>query len=469
MAKSAGSNSTSEVKSPARRRFLRNLGFLGTGLVVGGAVGAGITYVIGYGSSARVPSGAREGTGRFVIGASVSTSGPTSGTVSKELDMYNTWVEMINSRGGIFAEDMGGYIPVKMVVLQDGGPPDLTTIKSNYTALVNQYKVDLLIGPFTAAPAEAASAVAVQFGVPYIDNQADEIPIFTQPGASDWIVGSLNIINYWLWNYLNVLKSQTDAKTIAFIDQGDDFSTGVNGTDPNKFGGVQFAKQLGFDVVATDTVNTSFSPNYDYTPEVQRMKSLDPDVIVYSDPTGVLEALFWAACKNAGYRPRAYHPIFGALAAFQKTAGQSLGNGISADVYWDQSFPYEGLWGKKFWQELQNRAGFTDYDWPWLSIGYSCLEIACEAVQVAGSTDKKAVMQALKTMRFTNLLGPWQAQNPLRDPFPPPPGLNAGSGMSLSRAIPVQVVNGKRVILGGTGEAQALATGTYTYPEPFSF
>jgi ABC-type branched-subunit amino acid transport system substrate-binding protein len=442
---------------------------LAAGLVVGAAVGGTAGYLLA--SPQKTSGSVKVGSGTFTIGTSVSTSGPTAPACSQEVQMFQALVTLVNNRGGIYAADMGGYIPIRMIVLQDGGPGDLSTIKSNYTTLATSDKVDLLIGPFTAAPSETASPVAIQNQVPYIDNQADEVPIFNQPGASDWVVGSLNIINYWLWNYLNVVKEQTDAKTIALIDQGDDFSTEVNGTGPSKFGGAQFAQQLGFDVLATDSVNTQFSATFDYTAEVQKMKSLDPDIVVYSDPSGTFQALFWEACKNAGYKPRAYHPIFGALGAFQGVTGATLGNGVTADILWNATFPYEGLWGLSFWNQVQQQGNFTDANWPWLSIGYSCVETACKAVEVAGSTSKPDVMNALKSMEFSNLLGPWKAQSPLTYPFPPPSTLNTGTGMSLAINIPVQIINGQRVVLGGAKGTTyaALATGTYQYPQPTSF
>ena len=454
-----------KVTSPSRRSFMRTAGFLGAGLVVGAAAGGVAGYVFGKGS-VKTPAGLKQGTGQFTIGASVSTSGPTAGVVSQEVQMYDAWVTMINNRGGVYASDMGGYIPVKMVVLTDNGPGDPTTIRNNYTSMVSS-GVDLMIGPFTAAPSEAASPVAIQNGIPYIDNQADEIPIFAQSGASDWVFGSLDIINYWLWNYFNLLKT-TDAKSIYFIDQGDDFTQGVNGTDKYAFGGVQMAKYLGFDVLGADTINTSLSSTFDYSTEVQTVKSADPDVIVYSDNTAALSGLFWEACKKASYKPRAYHPIFGDQVAFQQTTSVADQSGITADIEWVSSSNYEGLWGLSFWNDLQTNANFTDVNWPWLSIGYSCLEIACEAVQVAGTTDKSSVSQALKTMQFSNILGPWKAQNPLTQPFSPSQilgsssTLNPGTNMGLSINTPVQMINGNRVILW----PPEFATGTYQYPQP---
>ncbi|MGI0079307.1 MAG: ABC transporter substrate-binding protein [Nitrososphaerales archaeon] len=455
--------------SPSRRKFVRDAGFLVAGLAIGAAAGGSGAYLLGS-NSIKLPPGLKQGTGQFTIGTSVSTSGPTAGVISQEVQAFDALVTLINNRGGVYAADMGGYIPIRMIVLQDGGPPDTATLKSNYTTLCTSDAVDMCIGPFTAAPSETASPIAIANGVPYIDAQADEIPIFNQPGAKDWVFGSLNIINYWMWNYLNLIKATDPSAAIALIDEGDDFDVESAGTGPSKFGAYQMCQQLGLNVVLQDTgVNSGFSATFDYSTEVQKVKAAGTDIVIYFDLTAALAAVFLEAIhnefKSSGWKPKAYHTTNGAQVAFTGTAG-ALATGYTADVYWDNSFPYEGLWGKNTWAQVQTMANFTDLNWPWISIGYSCVEDCVQAVQTAGSTNKTAVANALKTMEFTNLIGPWRAQNPLKDPFPPPSGATTGINMSLSRAIPVQLIN-----VNGTLQRKLLypadiATGTYQYPEP---
>jgi ABC-type branched-subunit amino acid transport system substrate-binding protein len=458
--------------NPPRRKFLRNAGLVAAGLAIGAAVGGSAGYVLGS-SSVKLPAGLKQGTGTFTIGTSISTSGETADVISQEVQAFDALVTLINNRGGVYAEDMGGYIPLRMIVLQDGGPTDLPTIKSNYTTLCTSDKVDMCIGPFTAAPSETASPVAIQYGVPYIDAQADEVPIYNQPGASDWVFGSLNLINYWMWNYLNLIKETDSSATLALIDEGDDFDTEAAGTGPSKFGAYQMAKSLGLDVVLQQTgVNSGLSATFDYSTEVQTVKNSGADIVIYFDLTAALAAIFLEAIhnefKSTGWKPQAFHTTNGAQIAFTSTAG-ALATGYTADVYWDNSFPYEGLWGKNTWAQVQTNAKFTDLDWPWISIGYSCVENCVQAVQIAGSTNKTDVASALKTMEFTNILGPWKAQNPLTDPFAPQtltPSFPNIVNMSLSRAIPVQLINVNGTLTRTLLYPADIATGTYKYPEP---
>jgi branched-chain amino acid transport system substrate-binding protein len=453
------------------------------GLVVGGAAG----YLAGSSVAPQAPAKTitqtqtvtptatttegpvkfTQGQGVFTIGTSISTSGPTAPAVSKVVDMLNSWATLVNNHGGIYAEDMGGYIPVKVIVYPDGGPGDLGTVRANYTRLATQDKVDLLLGPFAAALSETASPIAVQNTIPYIDTDAAEIPIYSQPDPGNWIVGSINIINFYTYGYLKVLKEQTDAKTIALMDLGDDFGTEGNGTGSSHFGNVTFAKQFGFDVVTngSDHINQSFAPNFDYTAEVQRMKSLDPDVIIFIETTGVFQGQFWLACKAAGYKPRAYHPIFATSSAFQGIIGPDLVNGLSGDDTWDSRLNFEGLWGKKLWQELQTAAGFDARQWTSTPAYYTALQIACSAVISAGSTDKSKVRDALNSIEVETLNGPWRAQKTLTSPITAPSDVTTGHGMGLFVEIPVQIISGTKNILGPA----EIATAPYVYPQPTSF
>ncbi len=447
-----------EATETSRRGFLKTAAATVGGLVVGAAAGyttglSGVTTTTQT-VTTTLTGGLGEFKGTLKVGGTVSTTGPTAQSISKEIDMYKVWADMVNERGGVYIKELGGPAKVEMVTYADNGPGDVATIDRLYTRLVQEDRVQVLVGPFTAAPAFSASAVAERLSTPYIDNQAAETPIFKRP--NNWVVGSLDTMTEWLKHYFDLLKAKTNAKTVAFINTPDSFGKEVNGFGETPLGGKQYAEQLGFRVVAAEEIPFDFAT--DYTPVIQKMRQADPDVIVFSDPVAVFDANFWKQCRDNNYKPRAFHPIFGALLAFQGTTGPDLGSGISADVYWNDSQRFEGVWGKKFWEELQQRAGFTDADWPWLSIGYVCLEIAVAAAYYAGSLDKARIMNALHTQEITTLQGPWRAVIPTDADV-------RGRNMGTIRAFPVQMIKGKRVVVW----PPEIATGEYVYPEPFTF
>ena len=435
----------------------------GAGYFLGGSVG-GKTVTTTETTTAVQTGGPPKGSGTFKIGTSITTSGVTAGIVAKESDMLAAIQTAVNARGGVYIKDRGGFVPIQIISYPDSGFTDLSIIQSNYKKLITQDKVDILIGATGSPQSPTAAAVAIDNSIPYIDGVAAETSIFTLPGAGKWVVGSINVVNYWLWNYLDLLKTQTTAKTVAVVDNGDDYTTQITGTGKPAFGGLDFLKTLGFNVLTTDHVNTSFSPNFDYTAEVQKMKSLDPDVIIYADQVGVFTAQFWQTCKAQGYKPRAFHPIQGTTVAFTGTAGPLI-QGTSAEVYWDPSRPFAGQWGRGFWDSVQTAAAFKDTDFPWLSIYYACVEIATAGATLAGTADKSAVADVLNSSSIATLLGEFRAQSPVKTPTAPPSGIDLGHGEGVVIPTPAQWQNGKRVIVW----PPEVATGTYQYPEPFAF
>jgi branched-chain amino acid transport system substrate-binding protein len=449
-----------------RRKAISTMGKVGAAAVLAGIAGGVVGYVAGGsgaggGNAVTTTTGTGaipRGSGTFKIGTSITTSGPTAPIIAKASDMFNAIVSLVNARGGIYAEKLGGYVPIKVITYPDDG--SAASIKSNYTKLVTSDNIDFALGPVGTTGALAATSVTIPNGVPYIDCIAGEVPIFTQQNAGKWVVGAINVVNFWLWNYLNVLKT-TDAKTVAILDHGEDFTSDISGNGAVALGGKQFAQTLGFNVLTADHVNPTFSPNYDYTSEIQKLKSLNPDAILYCDFAAIFSASMLQQMKTAGYKPKAYHAIQGSVGGFTSSVGD-LKNGVSAEVYWDPAYPYQGFFGVDLWNKVRTQAGFTDLDFPWLSIDYMGLEIACAAVQYAGTTDKTAVANALSTMQMTALQGPWKAQNPVTLPFPPPSGVGIGAGQSPIIPSPIQWQNGNRIVIGPPN----IATGKYIYPEP---
>lgn len=453
-------NSTDDKVDLSRRRFLALSTAATAGAVAAGVVVAGVGgYFAGQAAQptppvTQPPTGTFQFKGEVIIGGTTSTTGPTAPSVSKQLDMYKTWEQMINERGGLYVRDLGGRVRVKMVALADNGPEELTTIDRLYTRIIQDENAHVVIGPFTAGPAFTASAVAERLETPYIDNQAAETPIFKRP--NNWVVGSLDTMTVWLENYFDMLAAETNAETVAFINTPDSFGKEVNGVGETPLGGVEYARRKGFTVTSQNEVPFDFTT--DYTPTIQKLRIEDPDVVVFSDPVGVFDANFWKQANDVGYKPRAFHPIFGALLAFQGTTGTQLGSGISADVYWDPVLRFEGQWGRQFFHELESRAGFTDLEWPWVTLGYLCLEIAAAAIENAGTLDKAKINDALRTQEIMTLPGPWKA-------VVPADAAVRGRWMGTIRAFPVQMINGKRVVVWPPD----LKTGNYIYPEPFTF
>jgi len=381
------------------------------------------------------------------IGGTVCVTGSFSSSTSVEGKMYDAWAKLLNQKfGGIYVEEYGTHLPVQVIWYDDKSDPP--TVEKYYTKLCTEDKVDILMGPMTAVNAIPASTVVERYGVPYIDLQACEVPIFNKK----WVFGSLDIMPKWLINYMDMLKDEGKAKTIAFVNTDEPFGNEVNA------GGMELANRAGLNVLGQ--LKYTFETT-DFTPIITKLKDWNPDVVSICDPTGIQQATFWKQARSLGFKPKDFHACFGALGPVAKAMG-GLENWITADLYWHEDLPYQGVWGKWFYDQVQKEAGYTDFDWPWVTIGFFGLEMAAKAIETAGSLDKEKIRKALDEMYILTIAGPHRAWH---DPGPwfldDPQYKSVGAG--LIRAFPVQWQNGKRVILW----PPEIRTGRHVYPAPF--
>src|SRR6266850_1876041 len=154
-------------KRTNRRKAISTMGKVGAAAVLAGVVGAAGGYIVGgsgaggnTGTTTVTASGAGaipKGSGTFKMGTSITTSGPTAPIIAKASDMFNAIVSLVNARGGIYAEKLGGYVPIKVITYPDDG--SAASIKSNYTKLVTSDNIDFALGPVGTTGALAATSV----------------------------------------------------------------------------------------------------------------------------------------------------------------------------------------------------------------------------------------------------------------------------------------------------------------------
>ncbi|MET0134939.1 MAG: amino acid ABC transporter substrate-binding protein [Kibdelosporangium sp.] len=175
---------------------------------------AGVTLVVaGCGG----PAG-QGGTGPVVIGTSLPLTGQFSQPGGEAKRGYEIWRDMVNADGGL----LGRQIDLR--VTDDASNQD--TIIADYTKLITQDKVDLLLGSFSSLLNYAASAVAEKNrmlyvepagGAPNMFNRGFKMLFFSQPataphhadGVVEWLKG---------------LPAAERPKTAAYITQDDPFT-----------------------------------------------------------------------------------------------------------------------------------------------------------------------------------------------------------------------------------------------------
>src|ERR1700742_283982 len=97
---------------------------------------------------------ARAQTNEITIGISISTTGPTAALGLPERNALE-----------FVPKEIGG-VPLKLIVLDDGGDP--TNATTNARRFVTESKADVIIGSSTTPPTIAISNVANEAGIPHI-------------------------------------------------------------------------------------------------------------------------------------------------------------------------------------------------------------------------------------------------------------------------------------------------------------
>ena len=96
----------------------------------------------------------------LVLGASVQLTGPVANTGRYYKDAYQFTVDKINEAGGVKVGDKQYKLALKLYDNQS----DVNLSVRQYTQLVSQDKVNLLLGPFASNFALADSAVSETIG-----------------------------------------------------------------------------------------------------------------------------------------------------------------------------------------------------------------------------------------------------------------------------------------------------------------
>jgi branched-chain amino acid transport system substrate-binding protein len=317
------------------------------------------------------------------VGVTVSLSGPYEGPGSVELEGIQMWVHDINQRGALLGRK------VELVYYDDKSDPQ--TSVHLYERLINEDKVDLLLGPYGSDLTLAASSVAEKYQFPMVATGA--------AGDNIWSRGYKNIfgVDDLATRYMNLLiESAAGAglKTIALVYADSDFPRGVAE-------GVRVqAAERGMQVVYDQEYPQDGA---DYARLVRGMKTVRPELVIGGTYLGDSIALVREA-KRQNFSPKAFAFTVGpALKDFVDALGNDA-NGILGVVAWMRSaaMPMAMDFSYRYKAKFGHNASVQ------AALGYGGAQVLEAAVRLAGSLDKDAIRQQLREMKFQSLVGRYQ-------------------------------------------------------------
>jgi branched-chain amino acid transport system substrate-binding protein len=328
-------------KPQSRRKFLK---YAGAAIIAGAAASAGYYGMTQYPTPTQTPP---------TVTTSTSTSGgkklkvriggtkPLTGTVALNgIDEHRgleIWAKRwVNDQGGIKAGD-GNTYEIDLIIYNDESKPE--NVSRLYEKLINEDKVDFLMGPVWAALCQATVATVEKYRKLEIYGNATFDPaqwkdwkyvMMVQTNGSEY----LNILNEMIIN--KVIPQDPDAKNIAIVHTDDAFGNIAGGW------GYQWAKkQPQLNIVYYDKV--SFGAQ-DFTPVLTKVKEANPSILLFE--AGAQAPLAAKGVRELGLDLKLFYPgTYGVYKQFYDGLGPKYGEDVVSITQWVVGENYQANYG----------------------------------------------------------------------------------------------------------------------------
>ena len=367
------------------------------------------------------------------LGAAVSETGRFSREGKDTRQGYLVWLDWVNNEyGGIKVGDE--RYKVEIVMYDDEGDPD--TAARLVEKLINEDRVDFLLGPYSSFLTQSASAIAEKYGKIMIEGNGSAETLFER-GFQNLFAVLTPAVDYT--RTALQLLADIGAKTVVIAYEDTAFPTSVAD------GAQSWAAEYGLEVLGVETYPVNVA---DVSGIMSKFKELEPDIFVggghFNDAI-----LFIRAAKELDFNPKAMvitvgpsNPKLieevGADAEYVIGPTQWEASMSYADDYFgtaaEYAARYEKMWGEPpTYQAAESTATAL------------ALHIAIEQ---AASLDTDAVRAALRSLDVVTFYGPINFDEK---------GRNAGKPMGA-----IQIQDGEILVVAPNNAAIA----GLNYPAP---
>ncbi len=230
----------------------------------------------------------------IVIGISVTTTGPAAALGIPERNALD-----------FVAKQIGG-VPLKVIVLDDGGDPTAAT--NNARRFVTESKADIIMGSSTTPPSIAMSNVANEAAVPHFGLA----PFPITPERAKWSVSMpqpIPIMGKVLYDHMK----KNNVKTVGYIGYSDSYGDLWFNDLKNQ------AVPMGMTIVDEERFAR---PDTSVTGQVLKLVAANPDAILIG-ASGTAAALPQSTLRDRGYKGLIYQTHGAASMDFIRIAGKA--------------------------------------------------------------------------------------------------------------------------------------------------
>jgi branched-chain amino acid transport system substrate-binding protein len=324
-----------------------------------------------------------------VIGISLPLTGDFSQPGGEAKRGYEVWASQVNKSGGLLGRQ------VQLKIVDDASSQD--TVVSDYTKLITQDKVDLLLGTFSSLLNFPASAVAEKNGYLYVEPAGGSPKMFTRGFKRLFFAQQATADNnpQVFVDYIKSLPADQRPKTAAYPTQDDPFTTPVIES---------MQKQL--EALGVKTVYTTT-----YPPDATNFQTIasaiadkKPDLIaqgaVFEDGVGLVRSL-----QQLNYSPKMLFQTSAPSNAGQYSDGIGEANteGVFYTVSWNEkaNTPKNEEFVKEYAKRFDGGIPAED-----AADAYAAAQVVQAAVEKVGSLDQAKLADWLHKNEVQSILGP---------------------------------------------------------------
>ena len=336
----------------------------------------------GFAAALALPgSPASAQTSEITIGISIITTGPGAALGIPERNALD-----------FVPKEIGG-VPLKVIVLDDGGDP--TTATTNARRFVTESKADIIMGSSSTPPTIAVSNVANEAGIPHFGLA----PFPVTPERAKWSVvmpQPVSIMGKVLYEHMK----KHNVKTVGYIGYSD------------SYGDLWFNdfKKQGVPMGMTVADEERFArPDTSVTGQVLKLLAANPDAILVG-ASGTAAALPQTELRDRGYKGLIYQTHGAASMDFIRIAGKAAegvimasGPVMSPETQPDSALTkkpglalnaaYEAKYGPN------SRSQFAGHSYDAFEVLKRVIPIALKSAKPGTPEFREAIRQALLTER----------------------------------------------------------------------
>jgi branched-chain amino acid transport system substrate-binding protein len=326
----------------------------------------------------------------LTIGVSLSLTGDFSDSGKAAERGYALWVSQTNKAGGVLGRK------VELKVVDDASSPD--QVVTNYTNLITQTKVDIVMGPFSSLLTVPASRVASRYHYSFIEPAGGGPAVFAQKLTNLFFVQPAPTTSGGdvFADYILSLPKSKRPKTAAYAKLDDPFAAPIAANIEKRF------EAAGIKTVYDQTYPAETA---DMTPIVAGIAAAKPDVVVGGTQEGDAFAQMKAMIQQK-FNPKWLFEANGANSPgdFPAAVGTLNTTGVfsSADWYADSKVAGSTAFISAY---LAKYGGTVQQIDPTSAEAYSAGMLLQEVAKKTGKVDNATIIKTLHTGTWPTLVG----------------------------------------------------------------